>query len=134
MGTFNLTLNTTPHATAYDIANPTRSTELYCNAVHGILEDMDDQAYWYLSDGVLKTPYDANMKNYLFGLQEDVFDYAAQAIEDHRAEDPISITKPTATSLTAPVQTYREEANNIAIRAYDSAMKMLFLIFAVITL
>lgn len=129
MATFTFEISGSPHATAYDADNPTRSTENYSNAMHNILQDMDDNGSWQFSDNIPSSGYRTAERAYCFGVAEDVFDYAEQAIENHRAEEEISITKPIVTSLVTPPEMGCTEHNVMLAKVYDQGMRMLFLIY-----
>lgn len=122
-------ITTAPNGTAYASDNPTRSTELYCNQVHNVLQDMDDAGDWYMRDDAYGPSVRDACATYVHEIVEDVYDYAASAIEDHRAEDPIGLTKPTTTTLTKPTGTYYPLLDEIKWRVYTEAFKIMFFIY-----
>lgn len=129
MSSITFTISASPHGTAYDVDHPTRSTENYSHAMQSLLEDLSDASPWKIADGIPSSGFKSNERAYLFGVAEDVFDYAEQAINDHRAEETISITKPIVTSIATPPEMYDSAANANLTNAYNSGMKMLWLIY-----
>lgn len=92
-----------PHATPYDEAYPTRSMENYSHALHEILQDMEDAGgSWYLTDGNVSSTTQALHTGWIHDMIEDVFDYAASAIEQHRLGFPPGLAKPTKTLVRTP--------------------------------
>lgn len=92
---------TAPHATPYDATYPTRSTENYAHALHEILQDMEDVS-WDISDENITTTDIENFTYYWNGMMNHVFDYAAQAIDEHRDEVTITIAEPEYDDMSIP--------------------------------
>ena len=122
-------ITTAPNSTAYDASYPTRSTELYCNQVHNVLQDLDDAGDWWISDRVPSATTQNDIETWVHDTIEDVFDYAAQAIEDHRAEDEISITKPTKTSISEPTVWLYNLYTPWMWKHYADCMRYMYLIY-----
>jgi len=118
-----------PNATAYDSSYPTRSTELYCNVMHNLLQDMDDQGDFWAVDGVMETGVRSAVYEWWHDTIEEVFDYADTAISDHRTPQTISISKPTKTSVTLPTITVYPEYEVRMWDHYAYCMKMMYLIY-----
>lgn len=131
MGYAALTIDVNPNAAGYDEDYPTRSTELLNHQLHEMLVDMDDATgSWYLTDDVLTAGQWQTLENWIVTTLDTVFDYAAQAIEDHRSEVSISITIPTVSSLTVPTYaTYYREVSNFCMRFLGECYKMMFVIY-----
>jgi len=131
MGELDIDIAVAPNATAYDADYPTRSTELYCNVMHNILQDCDDSGQWWISDDVTSTTRKALIAAWIHDNTEAVFDYAAAAIEDHRNEDPISITEPTgSTPVAIPPEIYFNEVVKAELwRMYASFQRTLYIIY-----
>lgn len=97
-----------PHATAYDEAYPTRSTENYAHALHIILEDMKD-AGWSIDDGEWSNSHANTFAALMRTNIKTVFDYAKQAITNHRASTPTGLSEPVYSDVywSSATQTYK---------------------------
>lgn len=120
---------TAPHATAYDAAFPTRSTENYAHGLHEILQDMEDAGPWYLTDLTVSTTVRDNVLKNITDNCGVVFDYAAEAIEEHRADTPITILKPLWNDLSVPVSPIYKKTYELQIKNYIDCMQMMFKIY-----
>jgi len=120
---------TAPTGTTYDSENPTQGTEELNMTLHAILQDMEDAGF-LLNDGTIEAGHWTTLENWIVSQLDIVFDYAAQAIEDHRNEDPISITIPTASKLAAHTyNAYYPSVNAFSMNFLTDCYKMLFMIY-----
>lgn len=120
---------TAPTGTTYDSENPTQGTEELNMTLHAILQDMED-ANFVLNDDCIPAGHWTTIENWMVAEIDKLFDYAAQAIEDYRAEDPISITIPTSSMFAG--HTYAAQYpsfNKFQFTFLASLYKMAFLIY-----
>jgi len=118
-----------PTLSAYDPDNPTQATEELNLQLHNILQDMEDSS-WKLNDGVISAGHWTTFGTWLVAQLGVVFDYAAQAIADHRADDPISIIRPTASAIPAHTYvSYYPSINTFMMKFLADCYKMMFMIY-----
>lgn len=121
---------TAPHATAYDEDYPTRSNENYAHSLHNILQDMEDASgTWYLYDNVPTAAQITGVTGYIHGMIEDVFDYAAGAIDTYRDTGTPTLTEPLVDSLDAPIAYADENLQKILWQTYQQGMKIMYFIY-----
>lgn len=120
---------TAPTLSAYDPDNPTQATEELNLQLHNILQDMEDNGF-YVNDGRLSTTlmnfHQASIRNCV----KVVFDYAASAIEDFRAEDPIGLAEPSTTEFANfTYAEYYPFLSNFQNKVFLECYKMMYLIY-----
>lgn len=121
---------TAPNSTAYDDAHPTRSTENYAHALHDILQDMEDAAgTWYIYDNVPTAAQISGVMTYIHNAIEDVFDYAAGAIDTYRTSGTPILAHPTAASIASPTGWADKTLQERVWKTYSECIKIMYFIY-----
>ena len=121
---------TAPHATAYDEDYPTRSTENYAHSLHNILQDMEDATGgWYLHDGYPSAAHITAIEAWIRDAVKVVFDYAESAIEEHRAEQTITLSEPSTTEFDPPPNYLYPVFQEIELKLETECYKTMYLIY-----
>lgn len=128
MSYFNLVTDL-PHATAYDAAFPTRSTENYAHQLHEILVDMDDAGYWWITDN---TPSDGELglhQAWIRNAVKVVFDYAEGAISTFRATGTPTLAEPTTNEIAIHYGAQYPELQKQQLYIISACYKIMYLIY-----
>jgi len=121
---------TAPHATAYDSDWPTRSTENYSHTLHDILQDMEDEGTWYLTDETPATSDINTICTYIHDVINDVFDYCEGAIDTYRSTGTPTLSEPTVTSpIAKPGFRLYPQINSRLLQLYAEGMKICYFVY-----
>lgn len=117
-----------PTLSAYDPDNPTQATEELNLQLHNILQDMET-AGWYLEDMRIDDTDLTNWKSVSFGMMQDVFSYAADAIASFRSTGDPDLAAPLAGDISNWTAWASSPLVGRALDLWISCMKIKHLIY-----